>query len=118
MLWSLRNDYHGQRASQTRSAINVVRLTAPSPGIVTFTATPSEIMEDSTSGAVLSWKTGSGAVTLSTRTAGFRHYGRRHGSVTVKPDATTTYISAPPVRTEPLQGRSDGIRKQEPEILL
>ena len=44
----------GNGASQTRSAINAVRLTAPSPGIVTFTATPSEVMEDSTSGAVLS----------------------------------------------------------------
>ncbi|PNC34233.1 hypothetical protein CXU13_09635 [Akkermansia muciniphila] len=113
----------GNGASQTRSAINAVRLTAPSPGIVTFTATPSEVMEDSTSGAVLSWKTWKcGAVTLSTRD------GRDipattedgTGSVTVKPDATTTYILSAACEdgTVSKEEVTVTVRKQEPEILL
>lgn len=113
----------GNGASQTRSAINAIRLTAPSPGIVSFTATPSEIMEDSASGSVLSWKTWKcGAVTLSTRDGQDVPVTTENGtgSVTVKPGTTTTYV----LRAVGEDGSASTeevtvtVKKQEPEILL
>lgn len=85
----------GNGTAQTRSAVNAVRLSVPSPGIALFTATPSEILEGASSSVVLNWKTWKcGAVTL--RTSNGQNIpvttANGTGSVTVTPEATTTYI--------------------------
>lgn len=113
----------GAVASAPRSAVNAVRLTAPSPGITSFTATPSEIMEGTNDGVVLSWKTWKCRdVALSAKDGGNIPVTTENGmgSVTVNPETTTTYVL-----TATGEDGSDSaaeatvtVKVQEPEILV
>ena len=113
----------GNAAVQTRSAINAIRLIAPSPGIMSFTAAPSEIPEGDSAGAVLSWKTWKcHTVTLSIKDDRSIPVTTENGtgSVTVTPPTTTTYVlkATGEDGTESTAEVTVTVKRQEPEILL
>lgn len=113
----------GNAEAQTRSAINAIRLIAPSPGIMSFTAAPSEILEGDSAGAVLSWKTWKcAAVTLSAGDSRNIPVTTENGtgSVTVTPPTTTTYVlkATGEDGTESTAEVTVTVKRQEPEILL
>lgn len=113
----------GNGADSTRSAINAVRLISPAPGIISFTATPPEIMEGSAAGAELSWKTWKcGEVTLSTKDGENIPVTTENGTgaITVNPEQTTTYVlnARGEDGTESAAEVMVTIKKQEPEILI
>lgn len=110
----------GNGAASTRSAVNALRLVAPAPGIISFTATPSEILEEGK--AVLNWKTWKcGEVTLSTKDGVSIPVATENntGSCTVAPTQTTTYVlkASGEDGTESTAEVTVTVRKQEPEIL-
>lgn len=110
-------------SSGKRSAINAIRLVSASPGIISFTATPSELMTDVDSGALLSWKTWKcGQVSLATRegvSIPVETTATGDGSVTVHPEQTTTYILSAPCEggTASTAEVTVTVREQEPEII-
>lgn len=113
----------GNGADSTRSAINAVRLISPAPGIISFTATPPEIMEGSAAGAELSWKTWKcGEVTLNTKDGENIPVTTENGTgaITVNPEQTTTYVlnARGEDGTKSTAEVTVTFKKQEPEILV
>ena len=112
----------GNGVSGSRSSVNAIRLIAAAPGIISFTATPSELVEDNGIQTVLTWKTwkcrevslktGDGvSIPVATQDG--------EGSVTVAPARTTTYILSV-IHEDGTTSSAETtvtVKVQEPEIL-